>query len=127
MKILSGCLIAFVTFVALLVVSVQVIKYVPVIKVEVVNLGPSPMKDVAADFNDFTYPIGDIPVGATKSTRLRVHSDNSFGLGYIDQNGERKTLHFENYLERGDFGKISLQVKKGKIIHVTQHLRNFPL
>jgi hypothetical protein len=120
MKILSGCLSTFFAIVVLSIVSIQVIRYFPSIKVEVMNLGSSPMKDVAADFNDFKYPIGDIPAGATKSTRMRVHGDQSFEISYVDQNGQRKTLHFENYLQRGDFGKITLQVKNGKIVDVTQ-------
>ena len=116
------CLIAGGVLAALLIV----LSSLSGVKIEIVNLGPVVMKDVSVDVTGASYSVGDIPAGTSKWVKVEPRGESSVSIKYSDSKGRQHTLFIDAYIEGGYSGKITAQVKNGKIIHMKQNIKLTP-
>lgn len=97
------------------------------IKVEIENLGPTAMKNVAVDVTGASYSIGDIPAGTSRWVKVKPRSESSVSIRQSDNTEKERTLFIDTYIEGGYSGKITAQVKNGKITRVKQNIKLTPI
>ena len=97
------------------------------VKVEIVNLGAVTMQNVSVDVTGASYPIGDIPAGTSKSVKVEPRSESSVSIKHSDSTGKQHNLFIDTYIEGGYSGKITAQVKNGKITNVKQNIKLTPI
>lgn len=97
------------------------------VKVEIVNLGPIAMKNVSVVVTGSSYPIGDIPAGESSWVKVEPQGESSISIEHTNNGGERNVLSVDTYIESGYSGRITAQIKDGKITHVEQNIKLTPL
>ncbi len=93
------------------------------VRVEIKNLGPAAMRKVSVHVTGNSYSLGDIPAGASKTVRVNPQGESSVSIKQSNAKGQQGTLSVDCYFERGYSGKITIQVKNGKIQHVKNDIR----
>ena len=93
------------------------------VKVEIVNLGPAAMKNVSVDVTGGSYLVGDIPAGTSNWVKVKPRGESSVEIKHDDNTGKQHTLFIDTYIESGYSGKITAQVKNGKITLIKQNIK----
>ena len=90
------------------------------VSVEIVNLGPQPLQAVSVDVAGASYSLGDLASGSHETVKVRPSRPSSLEISHGARFGKAPVLYVDTYLEPGFSGKITVQIKAGKIVHVQQ-------
>jgi hypothetical protein len=97
------------------------------VKVKIVNLGPFAMRSVSVDVTGASYSVGDIPAGTSKWVKVQPGGESAVSIKHLAKTGKQRALFVDCYIEGGYSGKIIVQVKNEKIIHVKQDIKLTPI
>ncbi|RYX82141.1 hypothetical protein EON83_20705 [bacterium] len=112
---------------AILVILLTVLGSRSGVKFEIVNLGPTAMKNVSVDVTGASYSVGDIQAGKSRWVKVNPHGESSVSIKHGANVGKQHVLFIDTYIESGYSGQITAQVRGGKLIHVKQNIKISPL
>ena len=85
------------------------------------NRDAARLESVIVHTTGFTYPLGDVPAGASRTVRVQ-----STGESHIEvEHGARPRLRLvvETYFERGYSGTVTAEVRRDTVVRVESHVR----
>lgn len=96
------------------------------VKAIVENNGTKNMRDVRIVVTGRTYDLGDLAPGTNRAAYVRPKSESNIVVTYADNNGTKRRLPVECYLEPGYAGRITVEVSDGLVSKVSDQTRIGP-
>ncbi|MBC8105039.1 MAG: hypothetical protein H7Z14_00490 [Anaerolineae bacterium] len=87
----------------------------PSITVAVTNQGPAVMRSVTVLLGGKAVSIGDIPVGLTRTARVRPEGDSGVEIRFINSSGDPSSLIMGTYISNGFGGDIHITIANEKV------------
>jgi hypothetical protein len=97
--------------------------YNPSIQVSIENGGEKPMRSVTLHVTGATFPMGDVPPGATVNAKVRSKGESHLEIEYADAAGQTHRLNAGGYFESGYRGTIQISIRDGVIENNDQQIR----
>ena len=85
------------------------------------NVGAAPLASVVVHTTGFTYPLGDVPTGDTRTVRVEARGESHIELEHGA--GQRTRLVVDTYFERGYTGTVIAEVRPDSVVRVESQVR----
>lgn len=92
----------------------------------VANMGLMVMQEVRLAVRGQSYPLGDIPSGASRDVQVWPTGESNINIHYIDASGTSRSIEVDCYLEPGYRGTIAVEVAEGSVVRLIDNTRHTP-
>lgn len=82
------------------------------------NTGAAPMRDVRVLVTARSYPLGDIPPGASRSVHVDPDGESHLVVRFTDATGKLQDANVGGYFESSYAGSITVDIADGVVIKV---------
>ena len=96
------------------------------VRVTVVNIGHTPMRDIQLIVTGNRYALGNLGAGESRSIRVQPMGESHLEIDYSNSQSNNSHLVVDCYMEGGYRGSLKVEVDEGKIEKVTERIAPWP-
>jgi hypothetical protein len=120
---LAWLLPAAVLAVTAVAVGVTLTRTRPGVHVTVVNHGPQLLPTVVLAVTGRVHSLGDLGPGEATTRKVLPTGESDLQIEYTDDQGRRRRLKVDCYIESGYRGAMRVEFRDGRIVHVVNEVR----
>ena len=85
------------------------------------NVDAAPLDSVVVHTTGYTYALGDVPAGASRTLRVQATGESHIEIAHGAE--PRPRLVVDTYFERGYAGTVTAEVRRDSVVRVESHVR----